>query len=94
MAVSEKCLFDQNWAKIPRTYTSGHLQGRSRSSKKPFNICKLIGLKGQGIFSLDKNKILRLQVTLDSPHAKNVSISQIALLLFTFTRMKFLDTET
>ena len=27
MAVCEKCLFDQNWAKIPRTYTSGHLQG-------------------------------------------------------------------
>ena len=47
-------------------------------------------LKGQGIFSLDKNKILRLQVTLDSPHAKNVSISQTALFLFTYTRMKFL----
>ena len=92
MAVSEKCLFDQNWAKIPRTYTSGHLQGRSRSSKKPFNICKLIGLKGQGIFSLDKNKILRLQVTLDSPHAKNVSISQTALFLYEIC--KFLDTET
>ena len=27
MAVCEKCVFDQNWAKIPRTYTSGHLQG-------------------------------------------------------------------
>ena len=23
----EKCLFGQNWAKIPRTYTLGHLQG-------------------------------------------------------------------
>ena len=40
-------------------------------------------------FSLDKNKILRLQVTLDSPHAKNVSISQTALFLFRYTRMKF-----
>ena len=26
-------------------------------------------LKGQGIFSLDINKVIRLQVTLDSPHA-------------------------
>ena len=50
-------------------------------------------LKGQAILSLDMNKILRLQVTLDSPHAKNVSISQTALSLFTYTRM-FLDTET
>ena len=33
-------------------------------------------MKGQGIFSLDINKILRLQVALDSPHAKIVSISQ------------------
>ena len=48
-------------------------------------------LKGKGIFSLDKNKILRLQVTLDSPHAKNFSISQTALFLFTYTRMKFLS---
>ena len=51
-------------------------------------------LKGQGVFSLDINKILRLQVTLDSPHAKIVSVSQTALSLFTYTRMKFLDTET
>ena len=29
-------------------------------------------LKGQGIFSLDVNKILRLQVTLNSRYAKNV----------------------
>ena len=29
-------------------------------------------MKGQGIFSLDVNKILRLQVTLDPRHAKNV----------------------
>ena len=29
-------------------------------------------LKGQGIFSLDANKILRLQVTLNSRYAKNV----------------------
>ena len=29
-------------------------------------------LKGQGIFSLDLNKILRLQVTLNSRYAKNV----------------------
>ena len=29
-------------------------------------------MKGQGIFSLDINKILRLQVTLDLRHAKNV----------------------
>ena len=27
MAVCEKRLFDQNWDKIPQTYTSGHLQG-------------------------------------------------------------------
>ena len=27
MAVCEKCLFGQNWVKIPWTYTSGHLQG-------------------------------------------------------------------
>ena len=26
MAICEKCLFDQNWAKILQTYTSGHLQ--------------------------------------------------------------------
>ena len=47
-------------------------------------------LKGQGIFFL-RHKILRLQVTLDSPHAKIVSISQTALSLFTYTRMKFLN---
>ena len=29
-------------------------------------------LKGQGVFSLDVNKILRLQVTLNSHYAKNV----------------------
>ena len=29
-------------------------------------------LKGQGVFSLDVNKILRLQVTLNSRYAKNV----------------------
>ena len=28
---------------------------------------------------------------LDSPHVKNVSISQTALFLFTYTRMKFLS---
>ena len=48
-------------------------------------------LKGQAILSLDMNKILRLQVTLDSPHAKNVSISQAALSLFMYTGMKFLS---
>ena len=48
-------------------------------------------LKGQGIFSLDINKILRLQVTLDLPHAKIVFISQTALSLFMYTRMKFLS---
>ena len=31
-----------------------------------------IRLKGQGIFSLDVNKVLRLQVTLNPRHAKNV----------------------
>ena len=36
-----------------------------RARQKP--ICK-----GQGIFSLDVNKILRLQVTLNSRYAKNV----------------------
>ena len=36
------------------------------------------------------NKIIRLQVTLDLPHVKNVSISQTALSQFTYTRMKFL----
>ena len=40
---------------------------------------------------LDMSKILRLQVTLDSPHAKNVSNSQTALSLFTYTHMKFLS---
>ena len=34
-------------------------------------MCKFI-LKGQGVFSLDVNKILRLQVTLNSRYAKNV----------------------
>ena len=34
-------------------------------------ICKFI-LEGQGIFSLDVNKILRLQVTLNSRYVKNV----------------------
>ena len=29
-------------------------------------------LKGQGVFSLDVNKILRLQLTLNSRYAKNV----------------------
>ena len=28
MTVYVKCLFDQNWAEIPWTYTSGHLQGQ------------------------------------------------------------------
>ena len=36
-------------------------------------ICKFV-LKGQGIFSLDVNKILRLQVKLNSRYAKNVMI--------------------
>ena len=34
-------------------------------------MCKFI-FKGQGVFSLDVNKILRLQVTLNSRYAKNV----------------------
>ena len=34
-------------------------------------MCKFI-LKDQGVFSLDVNKILRLQVTLNSRYAKNV----------------------
>ena len=34
-------------------------------------MCKFI-LKGQGVFSVDVNKILRLQVTLNSRYAKNV----------------------
>ena len=34
-------------------------------------MCKFI-LKGQGVFSLDINKILRLQATLNSRYAKNV----------------------
>ena len=48
-------------------------------------------LKGHAILALDMNKILRLQVTLDSPHAKNVSTSQTALSLFMYTHMKFLS---
>ena len=39
-------------------------QEAKRSSK--------IIVKGQGVFSLDVNKILRLQVTLNSRYAKNV----------------------
>ena len=31
-----------------------------------------IRLKGQGIFSLDVNKSIRLQVTLEQRHAKNI----------------------
>ena len=34
-------------------------------------MCKFI-VKGQGVFSFDVNKILRLQVTLNSRYAKNV----------------------
>ena len=42
--------------------------------KNPFSICK----KGQGYFSLDANKILRLQVTLYPLYVKNV-ITQLVL---------------
>ena len=37
------------------------------------NPCVKFILKGQSIFSLDVNKILRLQVTLNSRYAKNVN---------------------
>ena len=41
--------------------------------KNQFNICKFIFvLKVNVFFSLNVNKILRLQVTLDPRHAKNV----------------------
>ena len=40
--------------------------------KLGLNACQKFLLKGQGIFSLDVNKILRLQVTLNSRYAKNV----------------------
>ena len=38
---------------------------------------------------VNRNKILRLQVRPDWPHAKNVCITQTALYLFTYTGMKF-----
>ena len=48
-------------------------------------------LKGQGIFSLDKNKILRLQVTLDCFHISN---RPLPIHAHSHEISNFLDTET
>ena len=55
-------------------------------------------LKGQGILSLDINKIIRLQVTLDSPHqckeCFHISNRPYPIHVHSHEISRFLDTET